>query len=373
MSLLKHIGDVVRFTQLPKNKKQITFYSEGKNYWPDLQGLVLEILNSTNLNVCFVSSGKDDPGFLIKHKNYQTFKIDEGFVRNWFFENIETDVFIMTMPDINKYQVKRSKNNVHYIYVQHSLVSLHMVYRKGAFDHYDTIFCAGPHHVQEIKVMERMFNLEPKNLVEHGYPRLDTILKDRQNKIIQKEISNSIHILVAPSWGENATIESGIGIKIVDRLISSGYKVTLRPHPQTIKFAKNKVDAIIRKYKGNNMFIYESGISGNESLYSSDIMISDWSGAALDYAFGLGKPVWFVDVPRKINNHSYKELNILPLEVIIREKIGKVIDITNIEELPYISNDFIDFNKETINDYVYNVGKSAQAGVKAIKEIFDEK
>ena len=55
MSLLKHIGDVVRFTQLPKNKKQITFYSEGKNYWPDLQGLVLEIINSTNLNVCFVS------------------------------------------------------------------------------------------------------------------------------------------------------------------------------------------------------------------------------------------------------------------------------------------------------------------------------
>ena len=47
MGLFKNISDVVRFTQLPKNKKQITFYSEGKNYWPDLEGLVLEILNTT--------------------------------------------------------------------------------------------------------------------------------------------------------------------------------------------------------------------------------------------------------------------------------------------------------------------------------------
>ena len=155
MGFFRDISDVITFAQLPKNKKQVTFYSEGKNYWPDLEGLVLEVLNTTNLKVCYISSDIDDPGLSVKHENYQIFKTDKGVVRSWFFENIETDVFVMTMPDINKYQVKRSKNNVHYIYVQHSLVSLHMVYRKGAFDHYDTIFCAGPHHVQEIRAMEK--------------------------------------------------------------------------------------------------------------------------------------------------------------------------------------------------------------------------
>ena len=69
-----------------------------------------------------------------------SFKIDDGWVRNWFFENIETDVMVMTMPDINQYQVKRSRHKVHYVYTQHSLVSLHMVYRPGALDHYDSIF-----------------------------------------------------------------------------------------------------------------------------------------------------------------------------------------------------------------------------------------
>mgnify|MGYP003326545469 CR=1 FL=1 len=46
-------------------------------------------------------------------------------------------------------------------------------------------------------------------------------------------------------------------------------------------------------------------MSTQESLHRSDLMISDWSGAALDYALGLNKPVLFIDVPRKVNNLDY--------------------------------------------------------------------
>ena len=31
-------------------------------------------------------------------------------------------------------------------------------------------------------------------------------------------------------------------------------------------------------------------------------MVSDWSGAALEYSFGLKKPVIFLDLPKKVNN-----------------------------------------------------------------------
>jgi len=85
------------------------------------------MLATSNIPVCYISSGEDDPGLFLEHPNYRTFKIDEGFVRNWLFENIETDVMVMTMPDLHQYQVKRSKHKVHYVYTQHSLVSLHMV------------------------------------------------------------------------------------------------------------------------------------------------------------------------------------------------------------------------------------------------------
>ena len=285
MGFISHLRDVMRFMHLPKEQRRLTFYSEGKNYWPHLEGLVRELLETSDIPICYISSGEDDSGLLLEHSNYQTFKIDEGFVRNWLFENIETDIMVMSMPDLHQYQVKRSKYKVHYVYVQHSLVSLHMVYRKGAFDYYDTIFCAGPHHVNEIRAMEEKYNLPKKHLVEHGYGRLDAIIKENKLRTKSERQTNSPkHVLLAPSWGDECTIESGLGEKIVDQLMQQGCQVTLRPHPQTIRFSEDKINAILKKHGNNLMFTYESNVAGQDSLHKSDIMVSDWSGAALDYA-----------------------------------------------------------------------------------------
>jgi hypothetical protein len=320
------IGNVIEFTKLSKELRRLVFYSEGENYWVHLEGLVKEILDSTDIPICYISSNKADPGLKLEHPRYRSFLIDEGFVRNWLFETIDTDVMVMTMPDLNQYQVKRSRNKVHYVYVQHSLVSFHMVYRAGAFDYFDSIFCAGPHHIEEIRAIEAKYNLPAKNLVEHGYSRLEAIISEAKLRP-KKERSDDVplHVLVAPSWGEQGTIESGIGERIIDHLVALSCQVTLRPHPQTIKLAWNKVNAILNKHDSNPLFSYEGNVAGQESLHESDVMIGDWSGAALDYAFGLNKPVLFIDVPRKVNNINYKEIDIEPFEVSIREKIGQVV------------------------------------------------
>jgi len=323
MKFIRHIKEVMRFMALPKEQRRITFYCEGKNYWPHLEGLLKTVLADSDIGVCYISSNDNDPGLKLQHNNLQCFKTDEGFVRNWLFENIETELMVMTMPDLHQFQVKRSKHKVHYVYVQHSLVSLHMIYRKGAFDHYDTIFCAGPHHKKEIRAMEEHYKLAAKNVEEHGYARLDAI-REQAEKDKANNKSKQKHVLIAPSWGPHCTIESGVGEKITTQLLDAGYTVTLRPHPQTLKFAKDKINTIVQQHKNNKNFNFEANVAGQQSLHESDIMISDWSGAALDYAFGLGKPVVFVDVPRKINNPDYQEIDIEPFEVSIRTKIGTI-------------------------------------------------
>ena len=58
--------------------------------------------------------------------------------------------------------------------------------------------------------------------------------------------------MVAPSWGSEGMIESGLGKNLIDQLLELGHEVILRPHPQTIKFAKEKVFVIKNKYKNNN-------------------------------------------------------------------------------------------------------------------------
>ena len=80
----KAISGTIGFNFLPKELRQVTFYSEGKNYWPHLKGLLETTLVKTNKKVCYVSSSLDDPGIKINHPNLKTFFIGMGAVRTYF-------------------------------------------------------------------------------------------------------------------------------------------------------------------------------------------------------------------------------------------------------------------------------------------------
>jgi len=224
-NFFRNIKNAMDFSGLEMSKKEITFYSEGRNYWSYIGGLLEELLEKTDVNICYICSSADDPGMQIKHPRLRQFLTDEAVVRDWLFANMETTLLVMTMPDLGQYQVKRSKHDVHYVYVQHSLVSLHMVYRPGAFDYFDTIFCAGPHHIKELRALEAVTGLKEKSVFEHGYARLDAIIAEsrlRQNKPDHEHKASETHYLLAPSWGANGTLETGIGERLVSLLMSEG-------------------------------------------------------------------------------------------------------------------------------------------------------
>jgi hypothetical protein len=67
-------------------------------------------------------------------------------------------------------------------------------------------------------------------------------------------------------------------------------------------------------------------------------MISDWSGSALEYAFGLERPVIFIDVPRKVNNPAYKTIGLIPLEDSIRRDVGEIVTTNELSRLPQVIN-----------------------------------
>ena len=371
MTFFRHLMDVTSMMGLPRSERKIIFYSEGKSYWVHLEGILKEFLRQSNIPVCYVTSGKDDPGLHYKHPNLRSYKIDEGGCRNWLFKNIDTDLMVMTMPDIETYQIKRSKYPVHYVYVQHSIVSLHMIYRKSAFDHFDTVFCAGPHQVKEIRAIEEKYQLPEKTIIEHGYGRLDAIIENRKISKAQPP-NNPKKILIAPSWGEHSLVET-IGNQVVSHLLENKFHVILRPHPQTIKYAKVQIKEILERHKNNSNFELEVNIACQDSLHQSDLMISDWSGAALDYSFGLGKPVLFIDVPRKVNNPEYELLDIIPFEIWIRDNIGKTHSAEKLDSLSdsvneILSNDTYADIDSIAQQNIFNIGKSAQVGAKYLSQ-----
>ena len=106
-------------------------------------------------------------------------------------------------------------------------------------------------------------------------------------------------------------------------------------------------------------------------------MISDWSGAALDYALGFKKPVLFIDVPKKINNIDYKEIGIEPLEVSIRSKIGTIISLDKLEDIKLIINELLEGYisqdyAQLSNNAVYNLHYADRVGAEELEKLIIE-
>lgn len=142
-----------------------------------------------------------------------------------------------------------------------------------------------------------------------------------------------------------------------------------------MKFAKNKLQQIYQQHKNNPLFTLETNVLSQASLHQSAIMISDWSGAALDYAFGLEKPVLFIDIPRKINNPDYSSLGITPFEVFIRDKIGVIVPINKINRLAeslhsvITRSDWQTTLRQLRQAHTFNVRSSCEVGAEALMEL----
>jgi YidC/Oxa1 family membrane protein insertase len=139
----------------------------------------------------------------------KAFYIGTGTIRRLLFATMQAKLVVMKMPNLETYYIKRSPNVDHYVYTHHSMVSCHMVYREQAFDHFDSILCVGPHHIDEIREREKQIGLPAKELIKHGYGRLGKLLESANllDKRPPRPANVPGRVLITPSWGENGLLE----------------------------------------------------------------------------------------------------------------------------------------------------------------------
>src|SRR3989344_644897 len=360
----KELRDCFRFFfRTTAEEKRIVFYSEYRSYCSYFEGAIRELLETHKAPLCYVTSDFSDP-ILQSPLPIRTFYVHRLLPLFMLF--LDARVCVMTLTDLNKFHLRRSMRNVHYVYIFHSLISTHMQYREGAFDHYDTILCAGPHHMREIRQREEMINLPKKNLVPAGYYRVERV-KEAFLSAPLKLSSEPKVVLVAPSWGKQNILEA-CGASLVRLLIAAGHHVTVRPHPETMRRSPELIANLEDEFGRMKGFILEKSVAGFSSLVAADVLITDWSGVAFEYAFGTERPVVFLDVPKKVNNPSFETLQLQPLEVVAREKIGIVISPTRLEEVIPAITKLVEKREEyhtcirTLrSETVYELGSSSRA------------
>lgn len=349
--------------------KHLVFYSESNGFYKYYSGIIAYILSNTNLIIHYITG---DPQDLIFDKARTNDRIRAYYINEkkliTLMMKMDADIVVMTMPDLENFHIKRSyvRKDIEYIFIPHGIGSINLMMRKGSIDHYDTIFCLDKYQKEEILAWEQVNGLRRKKLVESGCCLIDDMRA--AYKVMDDSMANQIRILIAPSWQQDNIMDSCIE-EILEQLKSTDYYITIRPHPQHLRHKKQQIDTIIEKYKNYNNICVQTDFSSNRTIFEADLVITDWSGIAYEYAYVTQKPVLFINTPMKVMNPDYKRIGIVPLNIWLREQIGCSLDMEHLDmlndKIVMLMNakaEYYDFIGKFISESVYHVGNSAEIG-----------
>jgi hypothetical protein len=366
---MKESNDMGKLLTLSDEERSLVVYAEDSFSHIQLEGYLNAVWSEHRIAYQYITSDPEDPVLEEPPVGGTVWFIREQLART--LGSLECGVFLTTMPDLGKFHVPRPKSGKT-VYAFHSLNSTHTAYRAGAFDHYDQFFCTGPHHVEELK---RLRSDSMPELSEVGYYKLDLIRAEHDEWLREKRVEGDV-VLLAPSWGRENLLEAH-GSEIIGALLGEGFRVIVRPHPQFFHSLYSEgaevIDGLQREFGRHDSVEFELNINTQDSFHRSGLMISDWSGAAYEYALGTLRPVLFVDTPQKIFNPDWELVGLPGFEREMRENVGAVVTRSEVSRTGEVAGRTIGGELVSrldldalANNAVFNSGHSASAGAKAI-------
>jgi len=264
-------------------------YNEGKQYWNVFKP-ILDEFEKQKTGLLYLTSAQDDPVFDSSWNYIKAEFIGEGNRAFARLNMLRAGICLMTTPGLDVYQLKRSKMVKHYAHILHAPSDATM-YRLFGIDYFDSVLLTGDYQAEDIRSLEKQRNLPEKILLSVGCTYLDVYAE--RIKSLNTEENHPFTVLVSPSWGASALL-SRYGEKLLDPLSASGWRIIIRPHPQSKKSEAAMLDYLQTRYKNSKNFEWDFERENIYSLNKADIMISDFSGIIFDYMFLRDKPVLYV-------------------------------------------------------------------------------
>jgi YidC/Oxa1 family membrane protein insertase len=284
-------------------------------------------------------------------------------------------IVVTTMTDLDTFHLKRSINDVTYIYIFHSILSTHRAYRDHAFDAYDVFLCVGPHHVAELARSQEVYGLNRRELLETGYCRLDYLIEQEQH--LPPRSDSPINVLLAPTWGPSSLTEYNLE-SIIEELLHSSIEVVMRFHPMTTRHQPQLGNQLMARYGEDPNFSLDKSFDSIDALIHADVIITEWSGVAHEFAYGLLRPAVFVDTPKKIHNDNYQHLTLECYEDGVRESLGALVDPDEIGSIPDLVTSLVEGREDwrsklaILRDrHLFNPGGMVPVAVEQIIERMD--
>lgn len=348
--------------------KHLVFYSEKSGFYKYFSGAIEWLLNNSTVRIHYVTNDPNDQIFDIATQQPRIFPYYVGEKRAiTLMMKMDADVVVTTQEDLDNFYIKRSyvRDDIEYVFMFHHMTSTHLTALERSYDNYDTILCAGPHQVAEIRRAESLRDLPEKRLVEYGYDLLDEQISSYE--VSDKPQGERPAILLAPSWQHDNMLDTCID-DMLDQLTGKGYRIILRPHPEYLKRYKARWDKLVTRYDhlGEDELLFDTDFGGNESIFDADVLVTDWSSIFCEFSFTTLKPTIFIDTPMKVGNPNWESLEMEPTDISLRNEIGISLDPRDlsgfgdaVSRMLSESDEWSDRIERIRDGFIFNIGSSA--------------
>ncbi|MCR5589911.1 MAG: CDP-glycerol glycerophosphotransferase family protein [Lachnospiraceae bacterium] len=271
-------------------------FSDSKRYWNVFKP-VCDEFEKRKIDVEYWTMSPDDPALSENYSHVRAVFIGEGNKAFSKLNIMNAGVVLATTPGLDVLQWKRSKNVGTYIHILHQPGDT-TFYRMFGLDHYDSVLISGEYEEKQLRDIEKLRGIKPRETCLTGITYLDTMKAryeaEKGDGSIDKKAGEKT-VLLAPTWGETAIL-SRFGEKIISALVETGYEIIIRPHPQSFESEKELMDRLQTKFPESDKLHWNRDNDNFEVLKKSDIMITDFSGVMFDYALIFDRPFIYADI-----------------------------------------------------------------------------
>jgi len=346
---------VIIFRKKDENQSQNKYiiYAEDKRYWT-LFKPILDEIEIRGIDVLYLTSSIDDPVFSSGYSFVKVKYIGQGNKALAYINFLSADFVLTTTPELDVLQWKRSKTVKHYCHYIHGAGGT-LLYRLFSLDFFDSVLVPGEIEIPEIRSLEKTRNIPEKQLVVVGNTFFDLCYE--KIKYLPAEQDHKFTVLVAPSWGVSSLLQV-YGDKLIEPLAKKGWRIILRPHPQSsiVEAEKKKLEKLTALYADNPNIEWDYSHDNIHVLAKSDVMISDFSGIIYDYVFLFNRPVIVNTQELDFRRLDAGSVNELPYYFDCFKKIGIELDGSKIDSIA-----------DTINAMVQDTELSEQLRKNRIK------
>lgn len=274
--------------EVDKHNLGIVIYSDDKRYW-NVFGPVCREAERREVPIVYMTQSEDDSAFLEHFKYIKTMYIGEGNRGIAKMNFLNADIVFATTPNLDVFQWKRSRLVKYYVHFPHCVYEL-LSYRMFGLDSFDAVLLTGEFQKDYIRRLEALRGSPKKELQVVGYPPLDENALRLRQEVRVPHSENERTILLAPSWGQSSLL-SRCGKEILCALVKTGYKIIVRPHPQSSKSEKALLQELQEKFPENKRFSWNFDTDNFECLRSADLLIGDYSGTMFEAAITFNMPI----------------------------------------------------------------------------------